>query len=472
MVKFVGCCVVIFVLAAGFLAVSPGQDFAGIFEAYRSEPLTHKLAWIVVVLAPLVLIAAVIWLCDSLVRQRRITGVLERRLDGAWQGVREAAKAQVDAEAALHHLAHTDPENAIGAMEQRLTEAERVTQVQSARNEIGDLQVRVDGIRAQQEGLKKRLAPVLDKRRSIEQLFTDLDSRQNDIERALTEIASGDDAIALDLRLKDLMEFIKRGHARCDEIEIASKTMESLKEDYSGLRARLDPFAAAADGVTRRVSDLSQSRDELAAGIDSLQRMSDGSLAERVQKFTDERNKLDSGLSQLSEQFSKLATLRKDVEGLFANFDRVLDVLSISKGKTKTGDADARIEELLAFIKTTQARFDDVEGRMTTFGQLKAKLGELQTRLGPLESVDGGVKSLIEELHDMRERLLARIARLEEADEGGLGGRVKMFTQVKKELEDRVATVTEQVSQLATMRKDIAGLFDKLNSVASDSADR
>ncbi len=65
-----------------------------------------------------------------------------------------------------------------------------MTQIQQSRNEIGDLQTRVEELRAQQQALRERLTPVLEKRRSIEQLFGDLDSRENDIERALAEIVS------------------------------------------------------------------------------------------------------------------------------------------------------------------------------------------------------------------------------------------------------------------------------------------
>jgi DNA repair exonuclease SbcCD ATPase subunit len=432
--------------------------------------VAQKLAWIVVAVLPFVLLVSALWLGDSLLRQRKTASALELRLDGVRQGVKDATTSQIGAEAALRHLARTDPEDAIGAVSQRLTEAERVAQVQQSRNEVGDLQSRVDGLRALQAGLQQRLAPVLEKRRSIEQLFADLDSRQTDIERALAEVASGDDAVALDLRLKDLMDFVRRSHERCDAIENASKTVAGLKEDYAELGNRLGPFAAADDGVTRRVKELSQLRDKLAADIDALQRTPDGNLAERVQKFADEKLKLDGGVSQLDMQFSRLATLRKDVEGLFAKFDRALDTLAIAKTKGAAGNTDTRVEELTGFIKTTQAQLDDIEGRMVTFGQLRSKLGDLQARLAPLEAEDGGVGSLIAQLVDIRDRLTAKLARIEAGDDGDLAGRVKMFADAKKELEDRVATATEQFSKLATIRKDIAGLFDKLSNAASTSS--
>ena len=71
MVKFVGICVVLFVLAVGLVVVNQPQDMAALFEAFRSEPLAQKLAWFLVVLIPLALIPSALWLSDALLRQRR-----------------------------------------------------------------------------------------------------------------------------------------------------------------------------------------------------------------------------------------------------------------------------------------------------------------------------------------------------------------------------------------------------------------
>ena len=98
---------------------------------------------------------------------------------------------------------------------------------------------------------------MLENRRAIERLFLELDTGQNDVERALAEIASGDDATALDLRLSKLTEFVRQCHERCDGIEAASKTVASLKDAYAELRTRLAPFAAAKGGVTDRVKETS-----------------------------------------------------------------------------------------------------------------------------------------------------------------------------------------------------------------------
>ena len=465
--KLVGICVVLFMLAVGVLIVSGGSDIAALFFALRAEPLLQKVAWAVIVLVPLVLLPAAVWLCDTLVRQRKAAQALELRLDGVRQGARELAKSQIDADAAMHHLARTDPEDAIGAVQQRLTEAERAALVQQQRNQTGDLQSRVDAIRGQQQALKERLAPVLENRRAIERLFLELDTSQNDVERALAEIASGDDATALELRLRKLTEFVRQCHERCDGIEAASKTVAGLKEAYAELQERLAPFAAAKGGVTDRVRDLGEARDVLAADIDTLARTPQGPLAERVKSFIDDKARLDDGVAQLDAQFSKLAVLHDDIDGLSEKLENALGIIA-PDGDGKA-DIDARIKDAATFVATTQEELKDIEGRLAVFGQLKAKLGELQSRLIPLEADDSGVLSLIAQVQDIRNKLALRIARLEAGEGGDLAERVKTFTDAKRELEERVSVVTDHFSKLATVRKDLAGLFEKLSSAANTS---
>jgi chromosome segregation ATPase len=463
MAKLVGICVILFMLAVGFLIATAGPDLAALVAALRAEPVLDKVAWAVIVLVPLVLLPAAVWLTDTLVRQRKAAQALELRLDGVRQGVKELAKSQIDAEAAVHHLARTDPEDAIGAVQQRLGDAERAALVQQQRNEIGDLQSHVDAIRGQQQALRQRLAPVLEKRRAIEQLFLELDTSQNDVERALAEIASGDDATALDLRLKKLTEFVRQCHERCDGIESASKTIADLKEAYAELQARLAPFAAAKGGVTSRIKALSEARDRLAADIDALARTPQGPLAERVKGFADDKARLDDDVAQLNVQFSKLATLHDDIDGLTEKLESALGIIA-PDGKA---DIDARIKDVAAFVATTQADLKDIEDRLAVFGQLKTRLGELQGRLVPLEAGDSGVLSLVAQVQDIRDKLAARVARLEAGEGGDLAERVKTFTDAKRELEERVAVVTDHFSKLATVRKDLAGLFEKLSSAAN-----
>ena len=185
--------------------------------------------------------------------------------------------------------------------------------------------------------------------------------------------------------------------------------------------------------------------------------------------MSDDKKALDERLSQLNTQFNKLGSLRKDVEGLFANFDRALDMLSDKAKEEEEADIDARVAELGTFIETTQAHLTEIERRAVAFTQLKSRLGDLQSQLAPLEAEGSGVVRLVDELRDSRDRLFAKIRQIEEDDDGNLAERVKKFSDTKRELEDRVSTLTEQFSKLATIRKDIAGLFDKLSGAVNAS---
>ena len=151
------------------------------------------------------------------------------------------------------------------------------------------------------------------------------------------------------------------------------------------------PYLAAEDGVAGRLKDLNTTRDQLADEIAAIEQTPQGPLADRVQTLADHKKSLDERLAQLNAQFNKLGSLRKDVEGLFANFDRALDMLSDKAKEDDEADIDARVAELATFIETTQAHLGEIERRAVAFTQLRSKLGEVQSRLAPLEADESGV---------------------------------------------------------------------------------
>lgn len=465
MIRFVGICVILFMIAAGIILVNQSEDVAALVEAFRGETLLQKFAWLIAVVTVLALIPSALWLCDSVIRQRKDNEALELRLGGVRAGVKELAKSQIDADAAVHHLARTDPEAAVGAITQRLTEAERTAQVQDTRNDVGDLQTKVDALRAKQQSLGERLVPILEKRRVVERLFADLDSRASDIDRTLAEIVTGDDAVAIEVRLSQLTEFVRRSHERCDAIERAVTAMGGLKEDFAALRGRFAPHAAP-DGVKRRIKDLVDAQTALDVAMDDVLRTPQGHLDGRMAAFVDEKQRLDDGVSKLERHVSRLIALRKDADELSQKLDHVLDPVSPSE----IDDTDNRIADLSRFITATQARFDKVERSVAALGLLQDKLGELQSRLAPLESKDGGVADRIAQVSAVRDGLIAKIESIEAAENGDLAGRVKGFNQAKQELEERVAAATEQFSKLATIRDETAALSDKLSNAADTSS--
>lgn len=468
--KFVGVSVVLFVLAVAFIVLSQGPEMAALATAFRSEPLLYRIAWAVIVLVPLAMLPFAVWLWDRMLRQGQAAAALAQRLDGVRVRVLELTKGHGDVEADVRRLTRSDPEDAIAALQRRIAESERFVQIQQSRNAMADLDSRVGALRAQQQSLKDRLVPALETRRAIEQVFAELDTRQRDIDRSLAEVATGDDSTALDLRLKGLVEFVRQSNARLDQIEQASKMVATLDEACAELRARLAPLAAVEDGITARVRGLGEERDRLAADIEALERSPDGSLCERVQALSADKKKLDEGIAHLNAQFFQLATLRRDIGALFAALDRALNTVAIAKSEEGAAGIDARFDELSRFAEQTQAKFVEIERRVGAFEQLKTRLGDLQARLVPLQSDESGVIRLIEDLHETREKLIAKIRQIEGGEEGDLAARVKVFAETKRALEDRVASLADQFTKLSTIRKDIAGLFDKLASAVSASA--
>ena len=480
--KFVGISVALFVLAVLFVGLTQGAAMAAIFAAFGALPWLQKIAWAVIVLVPLVMLPFAVWLWDRLVRQQQSGMTLQQRLEGVRASVKEATKAQTEAEADVQQLTRSDPEDAIAALQRRVSEAERFAQIQQSRNAITDLDSRVAAIRAQQQALKERLAPVLDTRRSIEQLFTELDGRQSDIERSLAEIASGDDGTALEIRLKNLTEFVRQGNARCDQIEQASKTLASLSEAGAEMGARLAPFAAAEDGISSRVRQLGETNDRLIAQIGSLERLPEGLLSDRVQKFSADSKKLGDGVTHLHDEFCKLADLRKDVAGFVATFERALAALSNAKDMHGAPDIDARIADVTQFIGQTQSRFDDIERRMIAFTELKARLGALQARLVPLESADSGVVKLVTDLQgilaDMRkdaggfvatfERALGALSNAKDLHGGlDIDGRIADVTQFIGETQNRFDDIERRVVSFTELKARLTDLQTRLAPLES-----
>jgi chromosome segregation ATPase len=466
---FVAVCTVVIVGAAGFVLITFGGSADPLLTAFRSMPDPQKAAWGALAVAFVAMMPAAIWLSDKLVKQRKATKALEMRLDGVRQDVSGRDKAQADAESKVNYLVRTDPEDRIAGLQHRITEADRYAQMQHSRSEVGDLQARVDAIHSQQDILKERLDTALDRRREVETLFTDLDRRQSDIERAIADIEAGYDATDIEVHLRKLAEFIKATHARFDIVEQAKTTLLDQKGAFGALKTRLAPLEDEHSGVRGLIRELHEFAAALSSSIDGLEQSHEGSLRQRLTTFAERKNELAQRVAGLDEQLLSLAGIRKDIYALFANVARALNSLSQIEGDESGGNIDERLGEVSAFINATQLRFDEVERALGVLAQLKEGFGGLQARLVPLEAEDSGVKHVLDNLRDIRDQLARRIDGLERDDECALVERVKKFDDNKKELEDRVASLNEQFSRLASIRKDIGGLLAKLSGTISAS---
>ena len=314
-------CSVLLIGAVGYQLFTSEYPPGALIEFLQSQPLLHKLAWVVIAAAPFALIAAALWESARLEQQRKANEVWETRFRGARKSVEELDDAQKDADRATDYLERSDPEDAMSALQRRLLEAERTTHLQQTRSEKEGLLARIDMVRQQQQALRERLGETIERRRLIEPLFIELQNSQELLEKGLAGLKADD----LNDRLQALMQSSERMKLRCGEIERLLAAFVELKGELEGLQGRLRPLDAKESGVKSVLGELHEIRDQINVTIERLDHDGEASLAQRASGFAETKQTLDQRVSSLVEQFSKLDGINKDIRGLFAKLRGEVD---------------------------------------------------------------------------------------------------------------------------------------------------
>ena len=296
---------------------------ATLVALFSSLPAREKIAWLIICLAPLSLIAAALLQHCNLIKQRKAADILETRLRGIRQELLGLAQAQKDSDQATQYLVGSDPEDAISALQARIARTEQVVQFHQDRNQTSGLIGRVEEIRQQQEEIKAKLGEVIEKRRSIETLFTQLQSTQDDMERAISVIEEDKNGDTLDRRLQKLSEFIRTMNSRCEEIECSMRSLLELEEKFGALQIRIAPLDEKETGIVGTLKALSDVRNRLAATIARLEEDEGVSLAERSQHLAETKRQLEERVWSVVAQFSAIDTIQKDITTLFAKLNQV-----------------------------------------------------------------------------------------------------------------------------------------------------
>jgi predicted nucleic acid-binding Zn-ribbon protein len=317
---FVFICGAALVLALGLELLAPGYGPA-LLERLLSRPVPQQFPWTVICVVALVLLGAALLLSENLVRQRKATALLEMRLRGVRHAVSGLEEAQKDGDAAADYLTRTDPEGAISALQGRLAKAEQAAQLHHGRNEAGDLVSRVELVRQQQVLVREKLGDVIGKRRSIEALFAELQSSQDDIERTLAVIEEDKNGDTLAERLQKIAEFIAGTGSRFEDIERSLQKLLRLKGEFGELQVRLGPLEEKETGVKGVLQSLRDQREQLVADIDRLDKDEGANLATRVDQLAQAKKELEDQVSGLLEQFSRLDGMHKEISGLFAKLN-------------------------------------------------------------------------------------------------------------------------------------------------------
>lgn len=104
-------------------------------------------------------------------------------------------------------------------------------------------------------------------------------------------------------------------------------TFRQLRTRLGEVQARLVPLESDEGGVISAIEELKDVRDRLATKISRMEQSEEGSLSERVHKFTESRRQLEERVLHLNEEFLKLTLIRKDISNLF---ERLSNAVSTS----------------------------------------------------------------------------------------------------------------------------------------------
>jgi hypothetical protein len=322
-----------FAVTAQLLALQ--YDPAALIALFWSLPLSQQIAWAVICLVPLALIAVALFQHSRLIEKSKAADVLETRLRGIRLDVLKVEQDQTVNEQAAEYLGRNDPEGSLNALQGRITNTEQVVQFQEERNQSGDLLGALDLIRRQQQELKQKLGFVIAKRRSIEASIAQLQISQEEMQQAMAGIEQSKDGEPLDRRLQKLSQFVGTANSRCEEIERSVPGLLELEEKFEALQRRLSPLEQVQTGVNGVLRALFEARNNLSATISDLEQDEGVSLADRIQQLLKTRSDLEERVARMIAQFSEIETIHKDITGLFVKLTQAQ--------RTREFEAGARV---------------------------------------------------------------------------------------------------------------------------------
>jgi chromosome segregation ATPase len=309
-------CGALLVLALAVILLWGGPYPDVLFEL-GSQPRPHQIAWIFIVIVSLIVLASAIWSNEKLLQQRRATQMLESRL--------RLEEAERDVDRATSQLGRTVPDSAMRGLQERLSKAEKELATQQQRGEAAEFQERVEEIHVRQQALKEKLGELIATRKSIERLFVEYESTQQDIDRTLSGIEVDQKGDSLDARIGNLSQFTKLTQSRLQELEQSRQMLMDLGNEFEALQSRLAPLKDDRGGIKGLIHQLNDMTAELVANMEALERDGGISLAERVKRITESRRELSQRVSNLADELCKLDDGHRDINSLFARLSHELN---------------------------------------------------------------------------------------------------------------------------------------------------
>jgi hypothetical protein len=215
-----------------------------------------------------------------------------------------------------------------------------------------------------------------------------------------------------------------------------------------------DPVATI-DDVGQRLTQSEVRTSEQSAQNDAVD------LQSRIDEIRRRQHALRTQLGSVSEKRRVIEPMLGEVKERQALIERALGDLE----KDETGKTlDARLEETEGFLSRGHTRLTGLESIFGKFEQVRDGLQQLQNDMTPLRSSELGIKALVNQVGALQKEVDTALLSLEKDDSGTISEKLDRLTKGKSELEQRMATLTENFGSLEAIRRDIGEHFQRLNA--------
>jgi DNA repair exonuclease SbcCD ATPase subunit len=441
-----------------------GYDLGRISSHFLELPQAQRWAAGFIVVMAISLIGTSIFLSLRMSRQGESLKLLRARLKSARDDMVVAHGLQNHFDGVVQHLVDSTPQEAVAALQKRLTETEQKVALQQSQNEATDIEEQLDDIRRRQQALRETVGEVAEKRRVTEPVFAEIKDRQRQLERSLSKLEVDDNKNNLADRLQEIGGEVLAIQKRLTVLQESLVTLNRFKDDLDKTNTELVPLQAQGAGIYAAIDELRPAYERLNKKIDEFELKDGETISSHVEALSRSKMEIEQKVARLDDCFHILETLSLDFGELRerqAHLERsIADVETDSNGKSLIDRQNALNE----FILAARLRLSTLESSFSTLNRFKEELTKAQADLVPLQAPEFGIESLIGEVHTIREIVLKTLTEIESNGDNSLGSRLEQLSTSKREIDDRLAQVFEHFGKLDSIRKDIGGIFMAIRS--------
>jgi chromosome segregation ATPase len=206
--------------------------------------------------------------------------------------------------------------------EQQVRQGEVSKAIDAIEQQDGEqLSARVEALGRSEHETERRLTKLIESATLLEAIrgaFDELGGRRERLERSLQEIEVDPQGRTLDDRQNELAAFADQSRARLGTLEHTLTLLNRFRQELDEYQRGLAPLQSASSGIEAAIADLHVRRDRLHQSLLQLEVHDEEKLPSRVEAIYRDKVSTEQRIAEAVEHFSRLDSLRKDVDGLFA----------------------------------------------------------------------------------------------------------------------------------------------------------